>query len=54
MTLVETRERIRKARSALEPLVSGDKTLGRKINDILNQLAEVEAEKTYENAKRKV
>lgn len=41
---VEIRERIRKARNELEPLVSGTgKQFGREMNDLLNKLTDLEA-----------
>jgi len=43
MTKTETLERIRKARYELEPLVGGDKKLGRRFNNVLNELARIQA-----------
>lgn len=44
MTLVETRERLRKARNELEPLVSGTgKSFGKEMNELLNKLTDMEA-----------
>lgn len=48
MHATEAKERLRAVRKQMEPLVSGDKQWGRRANEILTEIAELEACITFQ------